>query len=137
MKALTDHVGLESESFLIHREKFKCLVVPWAQRLPVAFLQRLLEISNAGVRIIFTHDLPIAASDASEVPSQLAQLRSHPSLLGDFAGVISYETVFTLSRDEKELWLDLGRVDQVTHVRLDEQALGAKISSPHCYYLGN
>ncbi len=62
----------------INRERFNCLVVPFAQRLPVACLRRMGQLLQAGVRVIFTGHRPEAAADAVEATKELAALRSHP-----------------------------------------------------------
>jgi hypothetical protein len=69
---------LADGSFTINRERFGCLVVPFAQRLPLACLRRLGQLVQAGVRVIFTGDLPVAASDAEDASNELALLRRHP-----------------------------------------------------------
>jgi hypothetical protein len=59
---------------VVNRETFACLVVPWAQRLPLRFLRFLPSLLRAGVPVIFSRALPIAASDGELLPADLAAL---------------------------------------------------------------
>jgi hypothetical protein len=72
---------IDKGSFAINGERFKFLVVPFAQRLPLACLRRLAELARAGVPVIFTGDLPVAASDAEDAPAEIEQIRSHPAVV--------------------------------------------------------
>ncbi len=67
-------------SFLVNRESFRCLVVPYAQRLPLEFLRFLVRLARAGVRVLFTRGAPAGASDADAeaAADELAALRVEP-----------------------------------------------------------
>jgi hypothetical protein len=65
-------------SFTVNRETFHCLVVPFAERLPLRFLGFLARLARAGIWVVFTRDAPIAASDGDASPGNLTALRAHP-----------------------------------------------------------
>lgn len=66
--------------FRVNRERFTCLIVPSAERLPLACLRRIVQLLQAGIRVVFTGDLPISASDCPLLPGELQTLRSHPGV---------------------------------------------------------
>jgi hypothetical protein len=68
----------DAGSFTVNRETFSCLVVPFARRLPAAFLRFLPVLLTAGVRVVFTGSVPEGASDADLPPSELAVVAAHP-----------------------------------------------------------
>ena len=63
-------------SFTINGQRFACLIVPFAQRLPLACIRRIVQLLGAGVRVVFTGQLPTAASDGPAASPELETLRS-------------------------------------------------------------
>ena len=62
----------------IHHEDFSCLVVPYAQRLPMATLERILAHLHAGLPTYFVDGLPEAASQDVDAHEILDALAHHP-----------------------------------------------------------
>jgi hypothetical protein len=60
----------------IHRERYRCIVVPYAKRLPGALLDRLLGVAQQGVLVVFVDALPDGCSDGDlRFPAELAALK--------------------------------------------------------------
>ncbi|MDQ6418492.1 glycosyl hydrolase [Paenibacillus sp. LHD-117] len=62
---------------LIHREDFGCLIVPYAEALPAAMIQYLVQLAEQGLAIRFVDGLPVRSSEGNDVSAELAQLAGH------------------------------------------------------------
>ncbi len=65
-------------SLAVNKERFSCLVVPFARRLPSRFLRFLPSLLRAGVPVVFTGEVPGAASDTDLTREDLAAISRHP-----------------------------------------------------------
>lgn len=59
---------------LIHHEDFGCLIVPYAEALPAAMIQCLLQLAEQGLAIRFVDGLPVRSSEGNDVSAELTQL---------------------------------------------------------------
>lgn len=67
--------------FAIHRESYQALVVPFARRLPLALMEKLVEMIHNDIPVIFTGELPVSAStNGSGFEALLAELRDSPNM---------------------------------------------------------
>ena len=103
-------------TFTIHRETFRCLIVPWAERLPAAAVTFCLRAADAGVRVIFTQALPIGLSDTATSPDLLAALRGH-------AGVAVWPTT-ALADAVPAAWMGVRLDTSIPHLRLTHYRRG-------------
>ena len=76
--ALVDQSAFRDGHLHLNGETFSCLVVPYAERLPMAALQRIAEGLNAGLATFFVDGLPSAASQAVDATDVLAAISGHP-----------------------------------------------------------
>ena len=94
----------------LHGETFSCLVVPYAERLPMVALQGILARLQAGLATFFVDGLPIAASEDVDAREVLRALASHPRC-----------RVSTLANLARDLRLgghgDIGVSDSQPHLR--------------------
>jgi len=67
--------------FTVNQEDYRAVVVPYAERLPGEFLERLLALAEKGVPVIFTRSYPQGASRPyAEQDLVLKKLAAHPAI---------------------------------------------------------
>lgn len=70
--------AFDGGALVVNGERFRALVVPYAEMLPTPVLARLAEAARAGVNVLFRRDFPRAAvGGAGERDPSLAALRRH------------------------------------------------------------
>lgn len=64
----------------VHRENYSCLIVPYAEALPAAVIQRLVRLAEQGLPIRFVGGLPERSSEGGDVSAELMLLLAHPKV---------------------------------------------------------
>ncbi len=80
-KSFIENALINRGSYQINQQQFKTLIVPYAERLPLSLLQRLLIMQQAGISIIFIDGLPISVSDSSEHEQLLEALKQQVNVI--------------------------------------------------------
>lgn len=57
------HAQIKENSFKVNQEQFKAIIIPYAEALPIACLEKLLEMSQMGVRVYFLESFPKRSSE--------------------------------------------------------------------------
>ena len=60
---LLEHANVIDNRILLNREKFFNLVIPYAERLPLAFFKKAAQLIRSGAKLIFINSLPIGSSE--------------------------------------------------------------------------
>lgn len=63
------------ESLCINGERFRAIVVPYAEALPMACLKNLLRAAEGGVKVYILEKLPVRSSEGADVADLLNSLR--------------------------------------------------------------
>ncbi len=74
---LLDGATVEDGALKVNGESFKCLILPWSERLPRAALDRILNLLNLGLRVIQVGGWPGEASEGT-AKELLVRIASHP-----------------------------------------------------------
>ncbi|CAM4104177.1 glycosyl transferase family 2 [Paenibacillus alkaliterrae] len=77
---LTESVSVESGKLRVQEETFDCLIVPYSEALPSKLLNRLAELAEHGLLIVFVDGLPVRSSEGDEVGEALGRLDAHVSI---------------------------------------------------------
>lgn len=64
----------------VHKERYRCLIVPYAEALPIEWLDKLTELASAGLSIIFIDALPVRASQSVPCEEVLKKLAAYPQV---------------------------------------------------------
>lgn len=70
-----DNLLIEGKELKVNHEKFKCLVVPYAEALPEFLLNRIDEALTKGFKVIFIQDIPTKSSENTDVRKVLNSIR--------------------------------------------------------------
>ncbi len=63
----------------VNKENYQAVIIPYAQHLPEEFITRLVQIADAGVRIVFTQDFPEeSCARQRHFKESLEMLKKHP-----------------------------------------------------------
>ncbi len=76
--ALNDAGAVRAGRLQLNGESFSCLVVPYAERLPLAALHGIAAWLDAGLATFFVDGLPSAASQDVDATGILAAIAAHP-----------------------------------------------------------
>ncbi|GAA4834653.1 hypothetical protein GCM10023310_10170 [Paenibacillus vulneris] len=68
---------VEDNKLLVNGEDYECLIVPYAEALPAAMIQRLVRFAEQGLVVRFVDGLPLRSSEGSDVSAELACLANH------------------------------------------------------------
>ncbi|MBE1440837.1 glycosylhydrolase-like jelly roll fold domain-containing protein [Paenibacillus sp. OAS669] len=68
---------VEDNKLLVNGEDYECLIVPYAEALPAAMIQRLVRFAEQGLAVRFVDGLPLRSSEGSDVSAELACLANH------------------------------------------------------------
>lgn len=71
---LLDSASVSGGKLCIAAEQYDCLVIPFSEALPAAWLARLAALAGKGLPLFFVDGLPQRASDGKDAHSWLAQL---------------------------------------------------------------
>ncbi|CAH1199087.1 glycosylhydrolase-like jelly roll fold domain-containing protein [Paenibacillus sp. JJ-223] len=77
---LLEGASVTSGKLHIHQEDYGCLIIPYAEALPVAMIQRLAQMAEQGLPVHFIDGLPRRSSEGVQVLAELSQLASDPSV---------------------------------------------------------
>jgi len=69
--------NVEDNKLLVNGEDYECLIVPYAEALPAAMIQRLVRFAEQGLAVRFVDGLPLRSSEGSDVSAELAYLANH------------------------------------------------------------
>lgn len=70
MDYLTDGAQVCDGKLIINGERFPCLVVPYAEIMPLELIELIVRLADAGLKVFFVHGFP-TASDRGELPEKL------------------------------------------------------------------
>ena len=74
---LLDGASVMDGRLHVHLEEYACLILPYADALPAALLQRLVQFAEQGLAIHFVDGLPVRSSEGIEVTAELSCLAHH------------------------------------------------------------
>ncbi|WP_128102228.1 glycosylhydrolase-like jelly roll fold domain-containing protein [Paenibacillus sp. DCT19] len=74
---LLDGASVRDGRLHVHLEDYTCLILPNADALPAALLQRLVRFADQGLAIYFVDGMPKRSSEGIEVAGELLCLASH------------------------------------------------------------
>ncbi|WP_379147977.1 glycosylhydrolase-like jelly roll fold domain-containing protein [Paenibacillus sp. sgz500992] len=77
---LLEAAYVQDNKLHVNREDYCCLIVPYAEALPAAMIQRLLQFAEQGLSIRFVDGLPERSSEGIDVSGELALLSTHPDV---------------------------------------------------------
>ncbi|AET61102.1 glycoside hydrolase family 2 sugar binding protein [Paenibacillus terrae HPL-003] len=75
--ALLETATVKGGKLHVHREDYECLIVPYAEALPVAMVQRLVQCAEQGLPVRFVEGLPVRSSEGIDVSAELSRLAEH------------------------------------------------------------
>lgn len=64
----------------IHQEDYGCLIIPYAEALPAAMIQRLAQMAKQGLPVRFIDGLPRRSSEGAQVFAELSRLADDPNI---------------------------------------------------------
>ncbi|MET3547068.1 hypothetical protein ABID47_003684 [Paenibacillus favisporus] len=64
----------------VHQEDYGCLIVPYAEALPAAMIQRLVQFADQGLPVRWVGGLPLRSSEGTDVMAELSCLATHGSV---------------------------------------------------------
>lgn len=73
---LTQSIITSEGEFVINRQKFRSLIIPYAQRLPETLIKSLIRLGESGLKILFINGLPEALSERGGDKSLIKELSS-------------------------------------------------------------
>ena len=76
-------------SFTVNGNRFDVLIVPYAQYLPKAVLEGLVEAQKAGSKVIFVDTLPESACEGGEIPAELTNIVKLDDLLAEMLKTVA------------------------------------------------
>ncbi|MDP4098173.1 glycosyl hydrolase [Paenibacillus sp. P96] len=74
---LLEASSVKDNKLYVHREDYKCLIVPYSEALPVAMLRRLIQFAEQGLPVRFVDGLPVRSSEGIDVSAELSCLAKH------------------------------------------------------------
>ncbi|CQR57815.1 glycosylhydrolase-like jelly roll fold domain-containing protein [Paenibacillus riograndensis] len=77
---LLEAASVKDNKLQVNREDYSCLIVPYAEALPAATLQRLLQFAEQGLPVRFVNGLPKRSSEGIDVSGALLSLSVHPNV---------------------------------------------------------
>ncbi|GKU24225.1 glycosyl hydrolase [Clostridium folliculivorans] len=99
---LSDNLAVRDGSLVLNNESFKCLVIPYAEALPQNLLKSISELTEKGLKVIFTDKLTERASEGFEVEELIVKLQeSNNCEIAQLNGVA--EKIKSLGINEIEL----------------------------------
>ncbi len=66
---LREGATVVEHKLMIQNEQYDCLVIPYAEILPVKAIQRISELAEAGLPVIFVDGLPLKSAENQEIGS--------------------------------------------------------------------
>lgn len=77
---LLEAAYVQDNKLHVNREDYSCLIVPYAEALPAAMIQRLVQFAEQGLSIRFVDGLPERSSEGIDVSGELSLLSVHPNV---------------------------------------------------------
>ncbi|MCM8711544.1 glycoside hydrolase [Clostridium sp. SYSU_GA19001] len=74
-------VQIEDDRLVINKEKFKCLIIPYAEALPKYLLIRIAEAAQKGFKIIFIEEFPERFSEGIDTEGILSSIKDNKNCI--------------------------------------------------------
>lgn len=74
---LLEAASVKDGKLHVNREAFDCLIVPYSEALPAAFVRRLGELADQGLAVRFVDGMPSRSSEGGEVSAERSCLAKH------------------------------------------------------------
>jgi len=68
---------IDNQMFKVNRESFQALVIPYAEALPIKYLETILKLADANVPIYFIDALPDRESTGRSIQALLNSIKTH------------------------------------------------------------
>jgi hypothetical protein len=106
---LLDAASVRDGRLHVNLEDYACLVVPFAEALPVAMMKRLADLAGQGLPLRFVEGLPVRSSEGQDVTRELSYLANHPHVkvvaLEELAHELRADGYFDLAAGSYEPYL--------------------------------
>jgi len=106
---LFDAASVSNRRLNVNNEDFGCLVMPYAEAIPAAMIQRLAAFAEQGLALRFVGGLPIRSSEGTDVITELEDLADHPNVkivaLNDLAHDLIADGYYEITVDAYEPYL--------------------------------
>lgn len=103
---------LEQGRLEVAQESYECLIIPWCHRLPVAVAERIVELAEQGLPVLFVDALP---KELLEVPGTARGVESLRSRLSTSAEIVPLSELATRVRQRG--MGDVEAADRVPYLR--------------------
>lgn len=74
---LIEAASVEEGKLHVNIESYECLIIPYAEALPVNMIQRLAEFAEQGLPIRFVGGMPVRSSEGIDIATELSYLINH------------------------------------------------------------
>ncbi|AIQ31392.1 MULTISPECIES: glycosylhydrolase-like jelly roll fold domain-containing protein [Paenibacillus] len=117
---LLEAASVKDHKLVVNREDYSCLIIPYAEALPAAMLERLLQFAEQGLPVCFVDGFPERSSEGIDVSGELSSLSAHPNVktceLGKLAQGLIADGYYEVRAQQYEPYL---RNYHYTHDDLD------------------
>ncbi|WP_391572623.1 glycosylhydrolase-like jelly roll fold domain-containing protein [Cohnella sp.] len=104
----------------VHEERYRCLIVPYAEALPIELIAKLSELAESGLRVVFVDSLPKRASQVVPYAEPLRRLEDQAKIsvvpLLHLADALRDWGMYELETSDRQPYL---RTYQYRHDRLE------------------
>ncbi|OKP97706.1 glycosylhydrolase-like jelly roll fold domain-containing protein [Paenibacillus sp. P46E] len=77
---LLEAAHVQDNKLHVNIENYRCLIIPYAEALPAAMIQRLAQFAEQGLSVRFVEGLPERSSEGINVTGELSLLSAHPNV---------------------------------------------------------
>ena len=67
---------IQSRALYVNNEKYKCLIIPYAEALPRYIMDAIIEAAKKGLKVLFVNGLPSRISDGGDINAYINKLNS-------------------------------------------------------------
>jgi len=102
---------IEGQAFILNDSAFEALIIPYAERLPQALLEKVNELSKAGVSVIFIEGQPLANEKENKLNEQLLK-GTEVVVLSQIVNVLQEKGMYKVKTSDQQPYLRYYQYEQ-------------------------